>query len=793
MLAIEGVTPADQSTVLADTGVRVGAPYDAGAIQRGLDRYEADLHARGYYEARVAHAVEFEPDGTARVRLIVDRGALVSLAFEGDDIPASERDRLVPIRVEGSVDEDLLEDSNRAIEEYLRGRGYRDASSSYARELSGEQLRIVFTASRGRRYVVAAVNVDGNRSLPLADALAALAVQPGAPFVQESLDAGVSALRALYRARGFLRPDIRATTTVGASSGADEDRTVAVGVAVVEGPQTLVGQVNIDGAVALGEVELRRLLTTVPGRAFTEAEVATARDRLDLEYRNRGYDRVMVVPGVALRDGDTLADVTFAITEGPQAIVDHVIVVGNRRTKTSTIERELTVRSGQPLGAAALIESQQRLAALGLFRRIQITPIAHPGESRRDVLVQVEEAPPTTLGYGGGVEGGLRLRPTGLGGQAEERFEIAPRGFFEIGRRNLWGKNRAINLFGRVSLRSRDVVPVDGTTPASQGGYGFNEYRLYTTYREPRIAGSQADLLLTGIINQAVRSSFNFITRETRAEAGMRIAQGVSVAGRYSFEQTRLFDEHISPEEQPLIDRLFPQVRLSGFSGSLVRDTRDDGLYPNRGTFTVVDGEFAARGLGSEVGYVKTFIQTSAYVPLPARRRVVLALAARLGAARGFSRFVDVVSSNGQPVIGADGAPVQQEVQDLPASKRFFAGGDTTVRGFSLDRLGDAKTISPTGFPTGGNGEIVLNSEVRVGILRQRAEVVGFVDAGNVFQRASDLGILDLRSAAGFGFRYRSPVGPIRVDLGFNLKRRELVPGELERPYVLHISLGQAF
>ncbi len=132
-------------------------------------------------------------------------------------------------------------------------------------------------------------------------------------------------------------------------------------------------------------------------------------------------------------------------------------------------------------------------------------------------------------------------------------------------------------------------------------------------------------------------------------------------------------------------------------------------------------------------------------------------------------------------------------VQDLPASVRFFAGGDTTVRGFSLDRLGDARTISPSGFPTGGNSEVVLNAELRVSVLGRRAEVVGFLDAGSVFPRATDLNITKLRSAAGFGFRYRSPVGPIRVDLGFNLDRRELVPGQLERANVLHISLGQAF
>jgi outer membrane protein insertion porin family len=789
ILEIDSPAAVDRQDLLASLGVRVGGAYDSEVIQRGLDRYEANLRARGYYEARATHSVRFDADGSARVVLVVDRGPLVTLAFSGDPLTESERVRLVPVRAEGSVDEDLLEDSALAIEEYLRSRGYRDGTARYTRMLDGDQLLITFTVTRGRRYLIDAVRVQGNRAVPQADLVAALALAPESLFVQDTVDAGVGAVRALYRSRGFAAPQIRATTTVDASTADDADRQMTVDVTVVEGPRTLVGEVAFVGANVLSEVRLRQLVTTASGRPYTDGEVASDRDRLDIEYRNRGYDAVVVLPRVVRRDSDTVADVTFAITEGPQAIVDHVIVVGNRRTSTATITQELAVRSGQPLGSAALVESQQRLAALGLFRRIQITPIAHPGESRRDVVVLVEEARPTTVGYGGGVEGGLRLRPTGEGGQAEERFEVAPRGFFEIGRRNLWGKNRAVNLFGRVSLRSRDVVSPDGQLlPTSeQGGYGFNEYRLYATFREPRVAGTPADLLITGIINQAVRSSFNFITRETRAEAGARLSPGVSIAGRYSFEQTRLFDEHISAEEKPLIDRLFPQVRLSGFAGSLIRDTRDDALYPNRGTFTVVDGEVAARGLGSEVGYVKTFAQTSAYIPVRTGRRVILALAARLGVARGFSRVVDVVDADGVPVAG------QEVVQDLPASKRFFAGGDTTVRGFSLDRLGDAKTISPTGFPTGGNGEVIFNSELRVGVLNDRAEVVGFMDAGNVFQRATDLDITNLRGAAGFGFRYRSPVGPIRVDLGFNLKRRELVAGQLERAYVLHISLGQAF
>jgi outer membrane protein insertion porin family len=541
--------------------------------------------------------------------------------------------------------------------------------------------------------------------------------------------------------------------------------------------------------MVLSDEQLRAMLTVMPGRAYSEVEVASDRDRIDLEYRNQGYENIVVEPRVMLADGDTRANIRFTVTEGPQVIVDHVIIVGNRRTRTSTIERELTLKSGQPLGYAARIESQQRLSALGLFRRVNITELVHESEPRRDILVQVEESPPTTISYGGGLEGGTRLRPTGPGGQAEEHFELAPRGSFEIGRSNLWGKNRSVDLFTRASLKSRDIVITDTgvrlATPAAGSGYGFNEYRVLGTYREPKLFNSPADVLLTGILDQAIRSSFNFRTREIRAEIGSRFRQRYSVAGRYSFEHTKLFDQRFTEAEKPpLIDRLFPQVRISKFANSIIRDTRDDVLDPSRGTFFIVDSELAARASGSEVGFVTTFVQAFNYYRLPVTRRVILAMAARIGAAHGFARTAQIVNP--------DGSVETQIVQDLPASERFFAGGDTTVRGFSLDRLGTAETINTLGFPTGGNGEVVLHAELRVAVPKGFT-VVGFLDAGNIFLRASDLSLTELRPAAGFGMHYRSPIGPVRLELGFNLDPRELVPGTLERRTVLHISLGQAF
>jgi outer membrane translocation and assembly module TamA len=152
----------------------------------------------------------------------------------------------------------------------------------------------------------------------------------------------------------------------------------------------------------------------------------------------------------------------------------------------------------------------------------------------------------------------------------------------------------------------------------------------------------------------------------------------------------------------------------------------------------------------------------------------VVALGGRVGTARGFERVKD-----------------GEVVRDLPASERFFAGGDTTVRGFSLDRLGNEETISDTGFPLGGNSVVILNGELRAKLFG-RLQGVGFIDAGNVFPLASDLDVTDLRPAAGFGVRINTDFGPIRFDLGFNLDPKEFA-GVPERRTVFHISIGQAF
>lgn len=761
-------------------GIRRGAPYDEQDVERELQEWVRRMHERGYYGARATHGVSFSPEGDAFLRVNLARGPHVTVVFTGDPLPDDDRERLVPIRAEGAIDEDLLEDATIAIENYLHARGYRDADAAFTREEKGGELTITFDVRRGPRHFVDGVRISGNRAFTAPQLRELLRIKEGDVFVRAALNAGANAIVAAYHARGYQGMTARVTdAALPPVRPGSPDRGVEIAIAITEGPRTIVREVAFENNESVSDGVLRALVTTAPGRPYVEAEVVRDRDALELEYRNRGYESATVRTDVAFAADGTEAVVRFAIVEGPQVLVDHIIIVGNRRTDTDVIARALLLRPGEPLGFNAMVESRARLRALGLFRSVRVEPIGPAGRTRRDVLVAVEEADATTFDFGGGVEAGFRAR-TGEARQAEDRFEVVPRGFFQLGRRNLWGKNRSIDLFTRVSLRARDVAAGRGAEGVTSE-VGFNEYRVVATWREPDAFGTTADAMLSGRFEQAIRSSFDFNRRDVRAEVGLQFTPRYSGVARVSFERTRIFNRDPDSEQAPLIDRLFPQVRLVRFSGATIRDTRDDPLDPARGSLATISTDLAARAVGSEVGFVRTYVEGFLYRRLPARRSTVLALGARLGAAHGFPREKD-----------------GRIVQDLPASERFFAGGDTSVRGFSLDRAGDERTITPAGFPTGGNGVIVLNAELRVhafGPARQRGEIqaVGFVDAGNVFPRASDLDVTDLRPAAGFGVRYRSPVGPIRVDLGFNLDRRELVLGVRERGAVLHISLGQAF
>jgi outer membrane protein insertion porin family len=795
---VTGAPLDSEAEVIRELRLAAGRPFDQVALDERIAEYEESLRDRGYYQARVRASHLPAADGrSVAITVAVEPGPHVRLVFAGDPLPDDDFEGLVPIRAERSVDQDLLEDASMAIENALRGMGYRNARAPYSREEKGGELTLTFTIARGPLHRIESVVTAGNIRVTALDLAPLLQIKPGDPFVEARVGLVSSAIAELYRVRGFAQASVSPNIQVLPES---QDRTVsyrpvAIRFDIEEGPQTIVTGVEFAGNTAIPTATLLGQMALQGGKPFYRPQLSVDRDTIERAFRNQGFQSVSVISQLAFAGDQQLVGLTWTIREGDQVTVDRVLINGNARVSTELIERELTIRSGSPMSDDAMLESQRRLASLGLFRRVRISELPRTGSLVRDVLVDLEEAETTTIDYGGGLEvHGIGERDDD--GGASDRLDIGPRGFFSISRRNLWGKNRSVTLFGRVTLR-RDAEDLEN--PEESGDYGFNDYRGLFTFREPRAYGTSGDAQFTAFVEQSRRTSFTFNRKGLTTDYARKLG-AFTLTGRYTFDYTKVFDEQIKAEEQLLIDRLFPQVKLSKFFGAILRDSRDDVLDPQRGSVIGLDTSVAAKIYGSEVGFVKSFAQGFIYRRLPGRG-FVLAAGARIGVAVGFKQDVpppiEIASrerASGRLSRAVDAAEtlLATEIRDLPASERFFAGGDTTVRGFALDRLGTAETLDSDGFPQGGNGMAIFNLEARAPYWKN-LQFVWFVDAGNVFERASAIRLNELRVSSGLGFRYRSPIGPLRVDWGWKLSTRLLLNGGRERSNVLHISLGQAF
>jgi outer membrane protein insertion porin family len=769
-VTVDGHPTVPETEFLDRLGLKKGEAYERSALDARIEKYVAERRSHGYYEDKVDAAVEFAGDGRAvHVTVTVSPGPHVRVVFTGDALPSDKRAEFLPVEREGSVDEDLLEDAQNRIEEYFKAQGYRDAVAPHRREQTGDELAITFDVKRGRQYRLSTAPViSGNPSIPLGDFEPGLQLRAGAPFSDARLQADVSLIEGLYHGRGFARAAVQPGVAPAPTADPGAPVPVTVSLTVTEGVRTVVERVRFSGNTAMDEATLRGRTALREGEPYVPQQLTVDHDAVQLAYLDLGYENATVEAAPAFSADGTRVSVTFTIREGPQIFVDHVLIVGNVRTSTATIEHELQVQSGDKFNLALITESRRRLTTLGLFRRVDIQELRHGEETTRDLLVTVEEAPPTTIGVGGGLEFRSRVAQSADGTTAVDQLELAPRASFQIGRRNLFGKNRSADFFSSLSVHPEDTGQSNGTGIA---GFGLAEYRIGGSFHEPRVFDTPADASVNVIFEQQIRSSFNFARRSLSADVARRFSRTVSATGSYQLQRTRLFDLKLSPEDQQLIPRLFTQFRLSSFSGSVIYDTRDDPVDPHTGESGTISAQLAGERIWSEVGFLKSIVTAQVFRTIPHTNRIVFAANARLGMAEGFSNA-------GQ----------------LPPSERFFAGGDTTVRGFALDQLGvrhiplqPGDTIDQDGFALGGNGLVILNVELRTPVFAGLS-VVPFLDVGNVFAKVADFDLTELRSTPGLGLRYKSPFGPLRFDVGFKVNR---LPGEPLTAWF--ISFGQAF
>jgi outer membrane protein insertion porin family len=266
--------------------------------------------------------------------------------------------------------------------------------------------------------------------------------------------------------------------------------------------------------------------------------------------------------------------------------------VGLHQTREVTVAREIDLRPGEPFSFERVLQSQRRLLSLGIFERVAISELDPDRERQRDIVVNVQEAPRTTVSWG-------------IGYSEQDLL----RGSVELTRRNLSGLGRTASIFVRGSFRGS---------------------RFLLNVREPWLLGRDLDSFLTAFWEEEERASFDYNRKGGVAQVGQTLGSRTTLIYRYLYQDTNVFNIEVPPEE---IDRQFRTYTVSGPAFSVVWDTRDDPLAPRRGAFFGSDLGLSLDALGG-ASYMRGFFQAANVRRL--RSDLALVLSARLGLAATF-------------------------------------------------------------------------------------------------------------------------------------------------------------
>jgi outer membrane protein insertion porin family len=414
----------------------------------------------------------------------------------------------------------------------------------------------------------------------------------------------------------------------------------------------------------------------------------------------------------------------FKVVTGKKEVFGRTIIRGNRMTQYEVIRRELQYREGEPYSISAVAGVRQRLYKLGLFTSVDVEAIAG-GDDRKDILISVTEGEPGSVEFG-------------IGYADIEHF----RGFVQVGYNNLWGLDKQVTLRTEASSLERRVI-LQYSEPWFMGiKLPFRTFFLYENKKELNPDNHE---ILYRLNRYSVTS-------------GVEKKLGETLKGELYYEFDVVNTTDVLPDVI-LSHEDTGTLAISSIKPALVFDTRDNPFDPKKGVFAGISLKVASFVLFSETNFAKLELYGSNFQKLS--NRIVLAFLARGGVAYGYHK-----------------------TNELPIVERFFLGGRSTVRGYAQDTLGPK---GADGNPTGGNAYLMGSLEFRTSIGKGFG-IVPFLDMGNVWQKAEQVDPGKLKYTTGLGFRYSTPVGPLRVDYGYKLNRE---PGESHGE--IHFSIGQAF
>jgi outer membrane protein assembly complex protein YaeT len=741
-------------------GKRVRGDLLQKAVARLRKRYVKQKRLRAQLTVGVPafHAESNTVDYTFEV----ERGPVVDIRAEGVTLSRGKMKRLIPVYEEHAVDEDLLNEGRRNLRDYLQGQGYFEPVVQVRQEedAAHDQEHIVYEIQRGQQHKLRAIEITGNKRFDKATLRERMGTQvsnmllPHGHYSQAILANDLQAIKNLYLANGYQSVQVT-SEVVDDYAGTHGDMKIVL--KVEEGPLVRVGKLEIRGAKAVSETEIRGMINTQAGQPFSEATISDDREVVLNNYFNRGFPSVQLENSAKYADDThTRMNVIYEVHEGAQNFVNRVLISGVEYTKPHIVERAVVIHEGAPLSQEKMLQTQRNFYDLGIFNEVQTT-IQNPegDEKEKDVLFQIKEAKRWTVSYGFGLEAGTGLG-TSQGGTPQGETGVSPRVILDVTRINLGGRDQSL-IF--------------------KSHFGNLEKRASLSFDQPRWFDlPNWRMTLTGLYDNTVDvNTFSSNRLEGSVQLTQRVTKATQMLYRFAYRRIQVdpnsFPAGFSPDLIPIYSQ---PVRVGMPSLIYLRDTRDDPVNSTKGTFNTFDIGAASGYFGSEADFGRILAQNATYYRF--HKNWVFARSLRIGVETPYGSLGYV-----------------------PLPERYFVGGSNSHRGFSINQAGPRDPDS--GYPLGGNAMIVNNLELRLPptplpFVGNNLSFVLFHDIGNAFGTANqmwknltrmnqrdqascrNLSLTDpkatcdfsyMSQAVGTGVRYRTPIGPVRVDMGYNL------------------------
>lgn len=779
--------------------MHTGDKVSIARVNRALARLRKKYQKQDRLEAEVALAEKQYNSQTDRVDYTfrIVRGPKVAISVEGAEIRKGLLKKYVPVYEENAVDDDLLNEGRRNLRDYFQSKGYFEAEVDFRKEerpMQGD-ISVVFDVDRGEQHKLADLAIAGNKYFDLQTIRERMRVAPASlllyygRFSQTLLQRDEQAIASLYQANGFR--DVKVISKV-EDDLHGKTGNMRVTIHIEEGPQLLVEKLTFEGLKNFTEEEIRERITITEGQPYSDFNVSSDRDAILNFYFNRGFPDVRFEAFAQQVDGNTARmNVRYKVVEGVQEFFNRVMVSGLEHTKRFVVDRELEVRSGAPLSQADMLNTQQRLYDIGIFNEVNVAVQNPEGSLRnKNLVIQTAEAKRYTFNYGFGLEvqtgaagSNCKNLPNPAACRPQGRMGVSPRVSFDVTRLNFLGRDYTLLLKSRV---------------------GRLQQRVLLSLEAPRVFNSiNKTLTFTSFFDktQDVRT-FTAERLEGSAQVQHILSRSTQLLYRTVYRRVQVDPTtlQVDPNLIPLLSR---PVRVGFPSIVYIKDTRNDPIESFRGTYTTGNLDVASGIFGSESNFTRFSVQNSSYhvIKKSGQRQWVFARSTRIGVAEPF------------------GSETQSFV---PLPERFFAGGGNSHRGFAINQAGPRDL--QTGFPIGGNALLINNLELRtppiaLPFAEENLSAVLFHDAGNVFnspgemfrniyrfsqreQQACRLQVAcdyDYMShAVGAGLRYRTPIGPVRVDFGYNLNppfflRANQARSDRLSRFNFFFSIGQTF